>query len=248
MVLRETARPRNYLAVARMLRVCPDFGDAARRYLLGAGDYPYECRLRTPLGIVAPTLHSRHDMFTVNEVFCRRDYPVPPGARSVVDIGSNIGLSALFFLTRDESCRCWLYEPVPANVERLRANLRAFADRFELREVAVAAADGRASFGVEDSGRYGGIGVATGRSIDVECVAVNDVLEEALDALPVVDLLKIDTEGSELEILRAIRPDLLARVRTICLETDTRPSFTPHGFRASFRNETWVLRSNARSH
>ena len=70
-------------------------------------------------------------MFTVNEVFCRRDYPVPPGARSVVDIGSNIGLSALFFLTRDESCRCWLYEPVPANVERLRANLRAFADRFE---------------------------------------------------------------------------------------------------------------------
>ncbi len=47
-----------------------------------------------------------------------------PRARVVVDIGSNIGISALYFLTRNPACRCWLYEPVPRNVERLRANLR----------------------------------------------------------------------------------------------------------------------------
>ena len=53
---------------------------------LGRGDYPYRCPVRTPAGIVAPTLHSSHDMFTVNEVFCREDYAAGPALRTVVDM------------------------------------------------------------------------------------------------------------------------------------------------------------------
>ncbi len=163
LVVREAFRRRNYLALWRMARVFPDTRDAAGRYLLGRGSYPARCRVRTPAGEVAPMLHSSHDMFTVNEVFCREDYAAGPGLRTVVDIGSNIGISALYFLTRDTACRCFLYEPVPRNVERLRKNLAGFEDRFELTEAAVAATAGKAGFGVENTGRYGGIGVATGR-------------------------------------------------------------------------------------
>jgi FkbM family methyltransferase len=245
MVAREAVRPRNYRALARMARVFPRPAEAARRYFLGTGAYPYSCPVRTPLGVVAPTLHSSHDMFTVNEVFCREDYACGPETRMVVDVGSNIGISALYFLTRDPATRVRLYEPVPRNVERLRANLAGYEDRWTLREAAVAAAPGHVSFGVEDSGRYGGIGVATGAAIDVEAVAIGAVLEEALAEADRIDVLKIDTEGTELELLGAVPPELLARVGAVFLETERRSPPPLEGFSSSFRNDTLVLRNRS---
>ena len=243
MVAREILRGRNYLALWRMSRVYPDFRENALRYFLGRGDYPYDCRVRTPQGVVAPRLYRGDDIWTVNEVFCRRDYGDDRSARVVVDIGSNIGISALYFLTRNPGCRVWLYEPVPRNVERLRSNLGGYEDRYMLREAAVAPAAGRAEFGVEESGRYGGLAVATGSTIEVSLVAVNDILEHVLANEPAIDVLKIDTEGTELEIVEAIHPELLRRVRSAYLELGEEPTSPPPGFDASFRNETWMLRN-----
>jgi FkbM family methyltransferase len=245
MLAREILSGRNYIALWRMWRLYPDFTENLGRYLLGRGSYPYGCRIRTPDGKVAPTLFSTHDMWTVNEIFCRQDYGDDRSAGTVVDIGSNIGISALYFLTRNRHCRVWLYEPVPLNVERLRANLVGYEERYELRESAVASAPGRARFGVEDTGRYGGIGVATDRSIEVTCVGINEVIEEALDTSKEIDVLKVDTEGTELEILQAIRSDLLRRVRTVYLELQRRPDAAPHRFDSAFHNETWVLRNRS---
>jgi FkbM family methyltransferase len=245
MVAKEVLSGRNYAALWRMWRLYPRFRENLGRYFLGRGEYPYDCQVRTPAGLVVPTLYSTHDMWTMNEVFCRQDYAAEPRAQVVVDIGSNIGISALFFLTRTSSCRCWLFEPVPRNVERLHRNLGGYEDRFELRQVAVAEANGRVEFGVEDSGRYGGIGVETGRSMEVACVGINDVLEEVLDSAPAVDILKIDTEGTELELVRAVRPDLLGRVRTAFLEVERRPESAPEPFDTAFHNQTWVLHNRA---
>jgi FkbM family methyltransferase len=245
MVAKEVLRGRNYQALWRMRRVYPRFTDSARRYFLGQGDYPYACSVRTPLGIFAPTLFSPHDIWTVNEVFCRRDYGDDRSARAVVDIGSNIGISALYFLTRNRDCRVWLYEPVPRNVQRLRGNLAGYEDRYQLCESAVAPAAGRVSFGVEDSGRYGGIGVETGRTIQVSSVGINEVVSEVLESVPAIDVLKIDTEGSELDILSAVRPELLRRVRTAYLEVERRPMRAPESFDSEYHNETWVLRNRA---
>jgi FkbM family methyltransferase len=243
MVARELLRPRNYLALWRMRRVYPDLRESASRYLFGTGQYPWACPLRTPAGIVAPTLYGRDDAWTVNEVFCRQDYAVDGSIRAVVDVGSNIGISALYFLTRNPHCRAWLYEPVPRNVERLRANLAGYEDRYALREVAIAEREGRAEFGIEDSGRYGGLGVRGADTIEVTCLAINDALEEVLDGVPAVDVLKIDTEGTELAIMGAIRPELLRRVRLVYLEVERRPAAAPEPFDSSFGNETWSLRN-----
>jgi len=243
MVVKEVFKPRNYTALVRMLRIYPAFPAAAWRYFTGRGRYPYHCRIRTPAGTIAPTLYSQHDMWTVNEIFCREDYAAEPPVRTVVDIGSNIGISALYFLTRDAQCRCWLHEPVSSNVERLRANLAGYEDRYELREVAVAAEAGTAVFGVEDSGRYGGIGVALDQSIEVECVAVDQALAAALANADLIDVLKIDTEGTELELLAASAPALLGSVRQVFLESADRGHPVPEPFSVRFRNDTWALRN-----
>jgi FkbM family methyltransferase len=174
---------------------------------------------------------------TVVEVFCRLDYAAPPDVGVVVDLGSNIGISALYFLTRNPHCRCRLFEPVARNVERLRENLAGFEGRYELTEAAVWDRAGTVTFGVEPSGRYGGIGVPAAESIEVPCLEINDVLERE----PSIDVLKVDTEGAEVATVAAIRPDLQARIRLIYLETMDRPVLHPERFEPSFACDTLRL-------
>jgi FkbM family methyltransferase len=246
MIAREAVRGSNWRALARMPRRYPDLLESARRYFGAGGAYPWDCRIRTPLGVVAPRLHGPHDMFTVNEVFCREDYHAGPHDRIVVDIGSNIGISALYFLTRSRDVRCHLFEPVPRNVERLRFNLGAYEDRYTLEPAAVADRSGTVTFGVEPTGRYGGIGVATADAIEVRCLEINEVLERVLDEAPGIDVLKLDTEGAEAATVRAIRPDLLARVRRIYLETGDPAAVRLDGFGAHFASDTLALTNRQR--
>jgi len=245
-IARNAVQPRNYAALANMVRRYPRPVDAARRYFLARGSYPVRFPVRTPAGTMRPTLWSYHDMITLQEMFCREDYGVRGGApRTVVDIGSNIGLSALYFLTRGPQVRCHLYEPVPRNVERLHENLAAFEDRFELEQVAVADFDGEATFGVEDTGRYGGLGVVLPDTERVRCRNINAVLEDVLAAADRIDVLKIDVEGHEATLVEAIRPDLLARIELIYAETVDVEIRTPDGFEATAACDTVRLRNVA---
>jgi FkbM family methyltransferase len=195
--------------------------------VFGRGAYPARVAVRTPAGVVRPRLHSRHDMLTLNEVFCRLDYEFGGAPRAVVDVGSNIGLSALWFLTRPSRPFVYLYEPDPRNVARLRDNLRDFAGRWELAEAAVGPAAGRVRFATEPTGRYGRVG-GGGEAIEVECVDINAVLERAVARFGTVDVLKLDTEGLEYDTVRAIDPALLRRVRHVALEAEEAPDEPLH--------------------
>jgi FkbM family methyltransferase len=217
-IVREAIRPSNWVALARMPRRYRHPIDGARRYFTAGGTYPHRMQVRTPLGIVAPTLHSQHDMITVNEIFCREDYRPGADPELIVDVGSNIGISALYFLTRSPTTRAWLYEPVPRNVERLRENLSDFGERWRLDQVAVADRDGEEVFSVEPTGRYGHLGGERPESISVRVRHIDDVLREVLEAEPRIDVLKLDTEGFEARTLAAASPELLRRVRVIFAE------------------------------
>ncbi len=230
LVWRSLGQARHYRALANMARVYPRPVDALARYVLGRGGYPARVDVRTPAGRVRPRLYTRHDMLTLNEVFCRLDYELAGPARVVVDVGSNIGLSALYFLTRPSRPFCDLYEPDPRHVARLRDNLAGHADRWELAEAAVGARGGRVRFSTEPTGRYGRVETGgapagapaadAGAALDVDCLAINDVLERALARAGEIDLVKIDTEGLELDTVRAMDPALLRRVRHVALEAE----------------------------
>ena len=245
LVLRSLTEPEHYIALARMTRLYPDFGQVAKRYLVGGGDYPYRCRIRTPTGMVSPLLFHPHDVMTVQEIFGREDYRCGPSVRVSVDIGSNIGISALYLLSRNRTSRCYLFEPVPRNAERLRANLSGYESRYELAQVAVAARRGAVEFTVEPSGRYGGIGVAGDEHISVECRHIVDVLDDVLEREEEIDLLKIDSEGAELETVAAIPRRQLARIRTISFETTSPINPEPDGFTMTFATQTCRLERRA---
>jgi len=237
-VLRQVSEPDNYRAVLRMATTAVRPLDFAARYFLGRGSYPALCPVRTPSGVIAPMVFSHHDVITINEIFCRLDYRVPAGTRTVVDIGSNIGISALYFLTRSPTVRCHLFEPDPRNVERLRQNLASYRDRFVLTEAAVADRAGRVSFGREPTGRYGGIETGSADVIEVDCLHIDDVLRSVLQLEGRIDMLKIDTEGLENRTVQAISPDLLAQIGVICFETRKPVNPAPERFELHFATDT----------
>jgi len=245
-VLENIVRPGNYRALANMPRRYVRVREGMERYFLGRGEYPATFEVRTPLGPIHPKLWVKDDMFTVNEVFCRNDYEAGPDAQLAVDIGSNIGISALYFLTRSPTTRVILFEPVPSNLAHLRENLERFADRYELHEAAVADRAGTLPFRTEPTGRYGGLDQGDGTpdedTITVQVRHVNDVLEEILGRGVPIDVLKLDTEGSEAATVAAIRPDLLTRIHRIYCE-DEGNEVRIAGWRRHRACETTALRN-----
>jgi FkbM family methyltransferase len=161
---------------------------------------------------------TKHDLLTLNEVFFRHDYDVQGNENVIVDFGSNIGISGLYFITHAPKSHIFLFEPVPFNVQRLKEQLAGFETRFTLSEGAVGTLQGFVDFGVEESGRYGGIGKLHRSTINVPCHTANSVLDAILQSRPMIDLLKVDIEGSEQAVIRGIHPELARRVRVIYAE------------------------------
>lgn len=240
-----------------MMRVVRNPIPEARRYLFGGGTYPVVVEIRTPIGFQKVTLFSSHDAFTLNEIFCRNDYKSPNPPQFVIDIGSNIGISALYFLTQSKTSFCELYEPNPRNVPRLRENLKGFEERFTLHGSAVGTVAGVFKFACEATGRYGTLDQTSwvyrhgaellsegAEVIDVQVESINSVLESALTRHEMIDLLKIDTEGTELELVQAIIPVIRSSVRMIVIEwPDT--DFSLPGFDSHLAGGTVTLLNSA---
>ena len=208
----------HWFALYNMFRKYKKFPQNFYRYISGAGNYPYQCQVKTTTGIISIHLYTHHDLLTVNEIFCRLDYKSNKDVKTIVDLGSNIGISALYFLTRNSHSNCYLFEPDPKNIDRLKHNLSDYNARYHLYENAVATTSGEVQFGVEKTGRYGGIGVETGNYISVSCLNIKDVLNDILSKEKQIDILKVDTEGSEIITIESINRDYLKKIKCIYLE------------------------------
>jgi FkbM family methyltransferase len=209
-VTRALFERRHYIAARNMRRVYRRPVDAFGRYLLGRGQYPASIVINTSTGCLTLTVYSYHDILTLNEIFCRLDYPTAAQHRVIVDFGSNIGISAAYFLTSAPDSFVYLYEPLRFNIDRLRDNLRQFEGRFSLDPVAVGQADGEVEFGWENTGRYGGVGLKTGNYISVTCRDSNKILEEIITRHGRIDILKVDIETLERQVTERI-PVAIAR-------------------------------------
>jgi FkbM family methyltransferase len=226
------ARP-NYVAAANMFRVYERPIDMYGRYLFRTGQYPTAVRVRTPLGPLELALYSADDVLTVNEIFCRNDYQATKGDSIFVDFGSNIGISAAYFLSRSRNAFAYLFEPLPQNLERLNRNLVPFVGRYRLDSSAVGLKSGPVDFGWEPTGRYGGIGREVGSTMTVNCLDSNEVLRGVLDKHGRIDILKIDIESLEHEVTERIPVDVASRIGKIYVENrfDMNPLSQTHVYR-----------------
>jgi FkbM family methyltransferase len=166
----------------------------------------------------------------------------------VVDFGSNIGISAAYFLTSAPNCFAYLYEPFQPNIDRLRDNLRQFEGRYALHAVAVGEAHGEVEFGWEDTGRLGGVGMKTGNYVSVTCRDSNEILEEVITRHGRIDILKIDIETLERQVTERIPVEIARNIDAIYVDYslwETNPLEQTHNYRrygsvAQFWNKNTV--------
>jgi FkbM family methyltransferase len=202
-------RPADSVKLAGLVAAMPAFRRAGRAptvradLLLGGESVPWR-------------VDCDADLQAVNEVFRGNEYDVtgitPPEV--ILDLGSHIGASILFFHQQFPGARIIGAEPDPGNFEKLRENVGRLP-RVDLFNVAVGAEPGQipfyASGGTDSWASSTRRSTSWQREVAVECVTVDGLLERA--GAPVPDLLKIDIEGAEYDALRAFGG--LGRVRAI---------------------------------
>ena len=143
----------------------------------------------------------------VDEYFI--DLPFAPA--SILDIGANIGAFAQRAHAKWPQAHITCCEPMPFNVSHLRRNVPA--------GVKIISAAVREHSGIDEifvgdnfvTGSFVQFGRQTQQKILVECIAAKE--------LPACELVKVDTEGCEVEILKNLP---LQKTRAIFLEHHSR--------------------------
>ena len=150
--------------------------------------------------------------------YTRNGFYTPRDGDVVLDVGANIGLFSIWIARRAPLARVFAFEPMPENSAALLRNLKGWAHRIELREVAIGAATG---VGVMENGGERTLdhrlATNTGQAgATVPVMTLDDAVGLADKAM--IDLLKIDIEGAEADVLAAASPSALRRVRRIAIE------------------------------
>jgi FkbM family methyltransferase len=230
---RRTMDPNNFLAFARMFAVHHRPVRILFEEVFSKGLYPRTVTLKTPTGPLNLMLYSPADMSTLNLIFCRRDYFVPPETKVIVDIGSNIGLSSLFWLTRNDISFVYCYEPSPISFQRLTQNLQAYRNRVSISSHAVSNFTGIVKFGLEPSGVYSSLDLVSENSVECEVIHINKILGDVIQKHGAIDVLKIDSEGHEIRTLEAIEPGYWKHIRSINVDVRDAVSVVPKEFHHS---------------
>jgi FkbM family methyltransferase len=169
------------------------------------------------------------------------------------DVGANIGYVTLM-LTKavGPQGRVLAFEPLPQNLERLKANLElnSVTDRVSVMRAAVGDRTGQTQFSVHESTGMGKVVGSAGRAeqyretIDVDLIDLDTFVFDK--GHPVPDLIKVDIEGGEvlalpgmMRVLTTNRPLLFlelhgAQAAQITWETLTKAGYQVHSMQPGY--------------
>jgi FkbM family methyltransferase len=169
--------------------------------------------------------NSTSDAYCFNQVFLDLDYDfdLPFTPSFIVDCGANIGLSSLFFHRKYPGAQIVAAEPEASNFEMLVRNTKAYTNIYPYRYgiwnkcssleiVNDGNGDDKWGFKVKETqpGTAGSI-----RSITIEEIMKRFGREE-------IDILKMDIEGSEIEVFSSDYESWLPKIRIIMIELHDR--------------------------
>lgn len=160
-----------------------------------------------------------HDCITIFAIFVRRDYGYIGNFNSVIDIGGNIGIFALYSMISGTK-KCISYEPNSKAIEYAKNNIKLnkFEKYFQIHRLAVSDFDNSEIFIPKEPSMYNSIKERIyENSLDYEkCKTIS--LKSILDNYEQIDLVKIDCEGAEYSILFNCDKESLQKVSHYRLE------------------------------
>ena len=196
------------------------------------GKYPK--LIETKIGVKIK-LFSYGDFSTFNLVFCRQDYLADKKINAVLDIGSNIGITAHYWLFKNPKVKIYCYEPSKKNFKRLTENTKKFKKNIKLKQSAVSNFNGYSKLYKSKTGVNDSIIDKVSKDFEkIKEIKINDILKKIFSNFKNLEILKIDTEGCEREILKSIDKKYFKKIRIINIEGSNYNNLVPKYFRYSF--------------
>lgn len=164
----------------------------------------------------------KKEIFSENCYYIELDTDEP----NILDLGSHIGMSVVYFKMLFPRAKIVAFEPVPYNFEILKKNVEENQlDNVELVQAVVAPKSGmlriqepvgegawRSGAGIIPKGWKG---IQDNREIKVEAVGIQELLNQR------IDLLKMDIEGMEYEVVRNMGPNI-RNIKSMIIEVHPR--------------------------
>lgn len=164
--------------------------------------------------------------FLLNEIYLDRVYDSSivnyADCQTVLDLGGNVGLYALYVSSRNPRAKIFSFEPASGNLALLRQNLQqnpANAAQIKVLPFAVGGQNGAVTLSLEGTpAEYALVDDAKSgaRTEQVRCVDLAGVFE--LCNVDEFDLVKVDIEGAEAALFNAATDAELRRFKTLVLE------------------------------
>jgi FkbM family methyltransferase len=191
----------------------------------------FPSRVVVPVGNgfeVSLRLHTS-DLKTFRQVFSRKEYEtaaLPDYARSIIDLGANVGLASVFFAMRYPEAKIVAVEPEADNFRALQGNIEALGSRVRAEHAAIWHEDGSIRLQSETAEgvplpSWGMTVSETGdRGAITPAVRVDTLMDRY--GFKTVDILKVDIEGAELELFAHGADKWTSRVKLVLVETHNR--------------------------
>lgn len=177
----------------------------ARSIDLGSGERTAQTSDGFTMQVLADDLIGRHILMSgkfdrsIVQVLLDRAKP----GDVLLDIGANIGYVSACFLKRVPGSHAICVEPQPGIVDLLHKNVRQFDGRAIVKPVALSDKPGELRFHIDKDNR-GSSKISPDGEISVIAVSA----AELLAGVERVDLVKVDVEGHEEPVFRAMRNEL----------------------------------------
>jgi FkbM family methyltransferase len=163
------------------------------------------------------------DLTIFRQIFLNQEYDFEykTEPKIIIDCGSNIGMTALFFINRFPGARIICIEPDPSNYAQLVENTRHYPSiqclnagiwyKSTLMKIEDPNAD-KSAFRLVETGDEG--------PGSIKAVSVHDLMNQF--HLQEIDLIKIDIEGSEIELFSHDYDLWLSKVKSMIIELHDR--------------------------
>jgi FkbM family methyltransferase len=166
------------------------------------------------------------DNFVFDQIFINEEYSGLSNIQDVkwiIDCGANVGYSAVYLLNKYPQARVIAIEPDSDNFELCSINLAPYGDRVCVIQSAiwsnkVGLVLERRS---EDNWEWG-VRVRpckVGEKPDLDAIGIKSIIDDF--AIDIVDILKIDIEGAELEVFSRNYEEWLNKLKYIAIEIHT---------------------------
>ena len=123
--------------------------------------------------------------------------------RTIIDLGANIGTSAIFFAQKYPGARIIAVEPEDGNFEMLLKNTHGFENIVAIKAAIWGASDTR-TIQNRSTGHWGYTVTSTDNKTEstgqeISCITIKSLMDE--HGIESIDLLKMDIEGGEKNVL-----------------------------------------------